>query len=146
MKTHWKNRLSWCRWIHRKHPRFYDDDHNTSSSNITLPQKPNCTKSSAVQKVWIVTTSAGITYELWYENTIRGCWKYVATDKRKMTIRNEKSLCLSYSLVNSFPFSSMSKRRSRYENDFIVSTLSFILHLKFLRVDSIYQIPEIGIV
>ena len=45
--------------------------------------------------------------------------------KGKLTIQNEKSR-LSYSLVNSFPLSSISKCGPRYEADFTVSVVSFI--------------------
>ena len=45
--------------------------------------------------------------------------------KGKLTIRNEKSSRLSYSLVNGFPLPSISKCRSRYETDFTVSVVSF---------------------
>ena len=41
--------------------------------------------------------------------------------KVKLTIRN----CLSYNLVNSFTLPSISKYRSRYEADVIVSVVSF---------------------
>ena len=41
----------------------------------------------------------------------------------KLTLWNEKSLCLSYSLISSFPLPSTSKCRSRYETDFAVSVV-----------------------
>ena len=59
--------------------------------------------------------------------------------KGDLTIRNEKSLRLSYSLVNIFPLPSISKCRSGYETDFNVCS---ILYFKFFGIDAMYKIPE----
>ena len=64
--------------------------------------------------------------------------------KGTLTILNEKSPCLSLSLVNSFPLLSISKCRSSYEADFTVSVVSF--YVKFFGVDAMYQVPETRIV
>ena len=64
--------------------------------------------------------------------------------KENLTILNEKSSPLSKSLVNSFPLTSISQCRSKYEADFTVSVVSFISN--YLGVDAMYKIPEIGIV
>ena len=64
--------------------------------------------------------------------------------KGKLTILNEKSSPLLYSLVNSFPLPSISKCRTRYEADFKVSVVSFIS--SSLGVDAMKKIPETRIV
>ena len=48
--------------------------------------------------------------------------------EEKLTIRNEKSPHLSFSSVNSFTLPSVSRSRSRYEADFTMSVVSFIVN------------------
>ena len=63
---------------------------------------------------------------LWYQTSIRRFGK----NSWKLTIRNEKSPSLSYNLVMTFPFPSISTSSTRYGACFIVSVVPFMVDLK----------------
>ena len=96
--TRWTNWFfTWCRWIHRYDPWVYDDDHNTSVVTISILKQYNPVPSLFVRQKNKKSVYVQQAYSMKYENSIRRCWRVVATDERKVDNAEWKSFRLSYS-------------------------------------------------